>query len=99
MSLMYGAPQEKNAVYSAFVPQNAVDSGRHADGTNEPYPLLAVNNRTDLWSLCPDSFARPQTRLRYNVSAAGESPYNFDPKQCYSVTVNLVSVEALNIFA
>ncbi|KAJ3513436.1 hypothetical protein NMY22_g15040 [Coprinellus aureogranulatus] len=97
-SLMYPAPQEKNAVYSAFVSKDSVDLGRHANGTVEPYPLLAGYNRTDLWSLCPDSYERGQTRLRFNVSGAA-SPYGFDPAQCYDVVVHMVSVEGLNIFA
>ncbi|KAJ3755062.1 hypothetical protein F5878DRAFT_208722 [Lentinula raphanica] len=65
-----------------------------SDGSSE-YPILAVNDVTDLWYLCPSDAPRvPQNTLYFNTttipSQSGVS--GASPVECYSVTVNMVPV-------
>ncbi|KAJ3772809.1 hypothetical protein FB446DRAFT_642862 [Lentinula raphanica] len=65
-----------------------------SDGSSD-YPILAVNDVTNLWYLCPSDAPRvPQNTLYFNTttipSQSGVS--GASPVECYSVTVNMVPV-------
>ncbi|KAF8638633.1 hypothetical protein AX17_002058 [Amanita inopinata Kibby_2008] len=58
------------------------------------YPVLAVNGREDLWSLCPFRGFRGQTEVLFNVSADGMMPHTilgFDPEECYETRIHVIT--------
>ncbi|KAF8635274.1 hypothetical protein AX15_000496 [Amanita polypyramis BW_CC] len=57
-------------------------------------PVLAVNGRDDLWSLCPFKGFRAQTNIVYDVAKDAGVPENwlgFDIKACYGVRIYVVA--------
>lgn len=62
--------------------------------------VLAANEITHLWSLCPFSGSRGQTNVIFNVSAdIPPSEYlGFDPADCYPVMLNMVPAEQSRLF-
>ena len=61
------------------------------------FPVLAIDGREDLWSLCPFKGFRAQTNVIYDIATDKGIPENwigFDARACYSVRLYVIATHS-----